>query len=299
MTDFTEFPIPTRLFALAEFQGPPGDVGPKGDTGDTGPKGDTGDGGDPGGADTQVQFNDGGVFGGDSGLVYNKPAKSLTLGGGTLTTDSPVLAMAQTWNASGTTFTGLKMNVTDTASAAASNLLDLQVGGVSSFSVAKNGEINSPTNIAPIIYATEIRGSGGATSGQWLQFIGNGIYIDRVGRRAGLSRFGVDLHTTSHVAWASLNNAEGAKDLSLFRDAADTLAQRRDANAQAFNLYNTFTDASNHERARLGWAGNAFEIKPEAAGTGTTRVVHISGLPTSNPGPGILWNDGGTVKVGT
>jgi len=37
-----------------------------------------GGGGTPGGSDTQVQFNDGGSFGGDSGLVYNKTTDTLT-----------------------------------------------------------------------------------------------------------------------------------------------------------------------------------------------------------------------------
>lgn len=35
----------------------------------------------PGGADTQVQFNDGGAFGGDAGLTYNKTTDALTLAG--------------------------------------------------------------------------------------------------------------------------------------------------------------------------------------------------------------------------
>lgn len=34
-----------------------------------------------GGSDTQVQFNDSGVFGGDAGLTYNKTATALTFGG--------------------------------------------------------------------------------------------------------------------------------------------------------------------------------------------------------------------------
>lgn len=37
-------------------------------------------GGTPGGSDTQVQFNDGGVFGGDAGLVFNKTTNVLTTG---------------------------------------------------------------------------------------------------------------------------------------------------------------------------------------------------------------------------
>jgi hypothetical protein len=35
----------------------------------------------PAGSDTQVQFNDGGAFGGDSGLVFNKTTNKLTAGG--------------------------------------------------------------------------------------------------------------------------------------------------------------------------------------------------------------------------
>ena len=37
----------------------------------------------PGGSTTQVQFNDGGNFGGDAGLKYNKTTDTLTVGGGT------------------------------------------------------------------------------------------------------------------------------------------------------------------------------------------------------------------------
>ncbi len=37
--------------------------------------------GSPGGSDTQVQFNDGGSFGGDAGMTYNKTTDTLTLAG--------------------------------------------------------------------------------------------------------------------------------------------------------------------------------------------------------------------------
>lgn len=36
---------------------------------------------EPGGSDTQVQFNDGGSFGGDAGLIYDKAANQLTVSG--------------------------------------------------------------------------------------------------------------------------------------------------------------------------------------------------------------------------
>lgn len=47
--------------------------------------------------------------------------------------------LTDTWNAGGTTFNAIKMNVTDTASAAASKLITVQVGGSEKFSVKKDG----------------------------------------------------------------------------------------------------------------------------------------------------------------
>ena len=144
----------------------------------------------PGGADTQVQFNDGGALGGDAGLTYDKTTDKLTVGGDidlddggtfstTLQTVTPTanrtvsipdatgtiglvngptgsiqfnqtgalngtsdFSTSLVWNSAATTFTGLKLNVTDTASAAASNLLDLQVGGTSKFSVTPGGSVS-------------------------------------------------------------------------------------------------------------------------------------------------------------
>jgi len=70
--------------------GATGAQGPKGDTGATGPQGPqgpqgipgTGGGGTPGGADTQIQFNDAGAFGADTGLTYNRTTDNLTVAGG-------------------------------------------------------------------------------------------------------------------------------------------------------------------------------------------------------------------------
>lgn len=43
------------------------------------------------------------------------------------------------WNAAGTVFNAIKMNVTDTASAAGSLIMNLQVGGATRFTVDKTG----------------------------------------------------------------------------------------------------------------------------------------------------------------
>ena len=59
---------------------------------------------------------------------------------------SDIFNLTDTWNAGGTTFTAVKMNVTDTASAAGSLFLDFQVGGVSKHSVRKDGRVFGDAN---------------------------------------------------------------------------------------------------------------------------------------------------------
>jgi hypothetical protein len=61
--------------------------------------------------------------------------------------------LEQTWNAGATVFTAHKINVTDTASDATSKLQDLQVGGVSKWSVRKDGSLT--VGIVPIGRITE------------------------------------------------------------------------------------------------------------------------------------------------
>ena len=66
-------------------------------------------------------------------------AQMFALSTGAVVADTPLLNFAQTWNNAGVAFTGWKLNITDSASAAGSLLMDLRVGGASKFSVAKDG----------------------------------------------------------------------------------------------------------------------------------------------------------------
>ena len=170
--------------------------------------------------------------------------------------------MVDTWNDGATTFTAIKMNATDTASDADSLLMDLQVGGVSQFSVDKGG------------ICTASRFTVGGT----VNVQANAVRIN--GANGTLN-------------WTSGALANNTVDLSLARDAANTLAQRNGTNAQAFNLYNTFTDASNYERGFMKWDSNVLEIGTAAAGTGTDRYVRITSSLTN----GILFAAGGSDKA--
>jgi len=78
---------------------------------------------------------------------------------------SYIYNLTDTWNAAGTTFNAIKMNVTDTASAAASKLIDLQKSGVSYFQVDRNGNVGIGQSSVTAIFGTtlEVKGSTAAT----------------------------------------------------------------------------------------------------------------------------------------
>jgi hypothetical protein len=65
----------------------------------------------------------------------------LTGTGATVTANTPLLNLSETWNNAGVLFQGVVQNITNTASAATSRLLDLQVGGTPATWVDVNGTI--------------------------------------------------------------------------------------------------------------------------------------------------------------
>ena len=212
--------------------------------------------------------------------------------------------LTDTWNNAGTTFTAIKMNVTDTTSAAASLLMDLQVGGSSMMSVTKGGAVRGPVGSV-----TEPTFSFGAQTN-------TGIYR-RVASTvsiacAGNSRFEVASDVSiggGRLAFSSGALQSVAVDTFLCRDAANVLAQRNGTTAQEHRWWKTFTDAANGEYGSASWMeeANVFEIGTKALGTGTQRDISITAgsakirmpdLPTSNPAvAGALWNNAGVLNV--
>lgn len=184
-----------------------------------------------------------------------------------------IFAMVDTWNNGATTFTALKMNVTDTASAAGSLLMDLQVGGVSKASMRKDGAWQVPYLIGPRGTTTDMRLILDGIVEAVFQYNGvNQFFIDSNGRAS--------LRNGASFGWSSSDNAAGTLDTILLRDAANTLAQRNGTAAQAFRLYNTQTDPSNYERGGFDWqtTANTLRVRSEAAGTGTVRIIAIDGF---------------------
>lgn len=100
--------------------------------------------GTPGGAAGTVQYQtSGGAFGGMTGTSWDDTNRALTITGATVTTSVPIINFSQTWNNSATTFVLDSMNVTDTASAAASLLIERKVGNAHRFSVTKAGQVRA------------------------------------------------------------------------------------------------------------------------------------------------------------
>lgn len=184
--------------------------------------------------------------------------------GGSATTTKPSLLVEP----SGTTSTGWSTSGTgigvNAPNGFGGNLLDLQTNGTSLFKVSGSGD-------------GEVTAVGG------LYVLGASITT------------GLQIWTSYPLRWAT------ASSTRLHGGTANTLEVRNSTSSQTMQLFGTYTDASNYRRLTFSsTTGGTFSIAPEGAGTGASgNVLHISGLPTSNPGPGILWNNAGTPAIGT
>ena len=204
-----------------------------------------------------------------SGVTKQVSVANLTAGraiGATNATFTGALNVTPTWNAGATTFTGLGLNVTDTASAAGSLLLDLQVGGTSQFKARKGGTVSVASGNA----TTPSYGIGDA---------GLGLY-SRASVRLNFATGGFDtgveigpnvfaLASTATINWTAGALPSSGIDLILARDDAGILAQRDGTNAQTHRWYRSFTNSSNYSRVSLGWSSSTAILATEGLGTGT------------------------------
>jgi hypothetical protein len=183
-----------------------------------------------------------------------------TFAAGTITTSQP-LTLTQTWNNAATTFTGLQVNVTDSASGNSSTLIDLRVGGTPLFRVfSKTGNVTT---------------SGGVDA-----------------RNLWVTSNHINIHAFGGVRWTPTTDPFTTPDLILTRDAAGTLAQRNGLNAQESRIYGTFTDASDYRRLalKMSSAGVA-QIVAEGAGTGALlNRIEIDGLRIGKGGGALASN---------
>lgn len=199
--------------------------------------------------------------------------------------------LAGTWNTSGTP-TAFKINITDTASAAASLLMDLQVGSASQWKVTKAGAVTQLGSLSLVDSGTTIYRSAANQFG--LQLASTPSYNFNAAQFRFLSGIGIGWSSSATDAVAN------AADTILVRDgAANTLALRNAANAQGWRVYNSWTDGSNGEWATFNFASNIFHIGATKNGTGTARVLQIDYGGTTTAAITIPAASGTIVVAGT
>lgn len=204
---------------------------------------------------------------GTANIVYSTSptfSTKATFTGATETASNPVIDFTQTWNNSGVAFTGLTGNITNTASDATSQIIDLKVGGTSMFKVRRDGLM---------ILANDGIGIHKAAANTATFYV-TGSTTPSMSLRAN----GPMLASTYAYQWSSSNSTTFTPDLFLYRDSIGTLAQRNGTNAQEFRIYNTDV-AANDERATLGFIKNSnlFTIQTEALAAGTVRDIALKG----------------------
>jgi len=229
---------------------------------------------------------------------------TLSANNGTLTANSPAATFTQTWNNAAVTFTGFRASITDTASAAASLLMDLQVGGSSKLSVDKDGKITIPLGAAGT-FTNLISGGTSGSAGLIIRTSnGNSAWGNFSVLRADNTAIAFSDNTKFGIAGSlgiGASTLSSNFDCILARDAANILAQRNSTSAQTFRIYNTYTDASNYERGFFRWNTNVLEIGAEAAGTGTQRQLRFPlGTVTASTPLSVTqtWNSAGVTFTG-
>lgn len=165
--------------------------------------------------------------------------------------------------------------------------------GSNTFTGAQNVQQGTITSSAPGLNVTQTWNSAGTT---FTGLIAN--YTDSASSSAsllidlqiaGASKFKVDKYgavtaQNQIVANAGLQTSTG-QGLSfggiafLYSEGNNLISQRNSTNAQAFRLYNTYTDTNNYERGVFDWntTANTLIIGAQAAGSGTLRALNIVG----------------------
>ncbi len=212
-----------------------------------------------------------------SGDTYNAP-RAFAIAAGTVTTDVNALNITQTWNAGGVTFTGLEVNVTSTASAAASLLMDLQVGGTSVFKVRKDGR----TDWGAGGYIAESSASNLNVNGMNVNATG-GIYFNP-STNANLGTTGLGFNQVFIKSAGLLTYNE---DTGLSRSSAGVIAVGTGAAASVAGTVHALTYAAAPGTAIT--AGGLLTSGFRATSTANFGVFFGSGAPSISAAKGSLY----------
>jgi len=173
--------------------------------------------------------------------------------GGTSTTTKPhvLIEPAGTTSNNFSTFgTGFGVNAPPGFTG---RVVDFQVNGNVLFNVDNTTGASTTRIFTNII---TVGGTMSASGGQWT-----------------LGGSGVVLNNVSGYNFSSTSTSSGAVDLTLFRDAANTLAQRNGTTAQTTRIYNTSTSDTNFERGKSAWERSTSDAVVTGSISTTTLTV--------------------------
>lgn len=183
---------------------------------------------------------------------------------GTISTDVKSLDIAAGWNAGAVAFTAVRLNITDTASAAGSLLIDLQVGGISRFSIDKTGSVQM--RVGP-------HGIGAAPS--------SNRQLMLAGTFTGVTEAEVIGIETTVVPGAN-NSAHGMEFNTKFQKAAS-------------GEHRLITPLWVRSPSTLDHGPN---ILPGAATIGSVAGIYLSGRPSGATNNYAIWLEDGNLRLG-
>lgn len=211
---------------------------------------------------------------------------------GTLTTSVPAFNHTATWNGAGVTFTNLTSDVTDTASAAASKLIDLKVGGTTKFNVTKAGAGTFAAGVSGTTgtFSGVVDGSNGSAAAPAFTFTSDpdtGVF--RSGANAlGFATGGTERGTLSSAGLFTTTGGLASTTGAFSSTITSTQGTLAGASTPAFTHTATWNNGattfrnifSNVTNTASDWTSTLIDLQ---VGGGSKFVVFASGKTIINP----------------
>jgi len=262
-----------------------------------------GGGGTPGGATTQVQFNNAGVFGADALFTWDNTNKRLAVGVSTPTAGLHVVSQAAgTIGAIFRAAAAQTANITEWQDTAGTGLVRVTAAGTFVVPYRATGVeryvISAFANFSRQfgLFIQASGNEGGFKADSQFTLKATAISCQTVSATTSIAAINTTASWISAVSVGHLffgnvghvNYSRGAFVIGSSANSSDTttvrlelngpifnpnnsLEIRRGANAQRLNIYGTFTDASNYRRAFISsTVGGAFTLGVEGLGTGAS-----------------------------